>query len=61
MIVIAYRTGLSEVPRTCSECTCHWCHLPMCRSSRGGITDKMKKEYMGKRHKECPLIRLEEK
>lgn len=45
-------------PSSCLNCPCNWCSLPMCCNSRGGVTDRIKKAYLTKRHKDCPLIKV---
>lgn len=46
---------LNKIPKSCAECTCYWCDLPLKRNARGGATDKIKKEYTDRRHAQCPL------
>lgn len=52
---IYYKTNLEKIPNSCKECPCHWCRLPMKTNSHGYYKDEIKKAYVEKRHKNCPL------
>ena len=56
---IAYLTNLREIPENCLDCDVIGCWLPL-KKSRSGITDIVKKEFLTKRHKECPLFEVKE-
>lgn len=53
--MLAYTFSGNELPVNCGICPCHWCSLPLV--SRG---DRVKKQYMDKRHKDCPLQVIKE-
>lgn len=57
--MIVYKTSLEEIPQNCNDCKCHWCRLPI-KSNNSGYTDEIKKAYLAKRHKDCPLREVEE-
>jgi hypothetical protein len=56
---ICYVTTMTELPANCLECTVFGCDLPN-RKNRSGVTDICKIAYRTKRHKDCPLIEVEE-
>lgn len=56
--MIVYKTEMETMPNNCMECDCVLCRLPLALTSRGGLTDRVKKEYTKKRHKACPLIEI---
>lgn len=58
--MLAYTFSGNELPVNCNICMCHWCSLPLKKNSRGGYTDSIKKQYTDKRHKDCPLMVIEE-
>lgn len=51
MAKIVYETGMKKMPDNCLECTMYQCNLATYRKN----TEKVKKPYLTKRHKECPL------
>lgn len=51
MTQVVYKTGMTELPKSCMECSIHICHLPY----KAKQADYMKKEYTRKRHPKCPL------
>ena len=53
--------NMESIPENCNDCKCHWCSLPV-KSNRSGNADEIKKVYMNKRHRNCPLreINVEE-
>ena len=53
MIVI--KTGLLNIPESCSNCPILSCHLP-CYANK---PDQIKMAYWKKRHKDCPLMVIE--
>lgn len=55
--MIVYKVSqLEKIPENCKECAFEICTLPE-KMNRPEI----KKEYFTKRHKNCPLMELEEK
>lgn len=51
MSKIYYDTGMKEMPKSCEECRVYSCNLPTMKNK----PEIVKKAYMNKRHKECPL------
>ena len=56
---IYYRTNKKEMPKSCRECQLPMCYLPQKQDSHGNIKDEIKKQYLDKRHKECPLVEID--
>lgn len=55
MLVYKIET-MNKIPDTCKDCKVQFCHLPL----KGGKLDaELKKEYLIKRHKKCPLMEIE--
>lgn len=52
-----YKVDMEKLPENCNECTFHFCRLPL---KNNKYEPELKKEYMTKRHKECPLKEIEE-
>lgn len=50
-IIFEYETHLKEIPPSCLECDILFCPLPICRSNN----EMIKKAYLNKRHRQCPL------
>ena len=53
---IVYETGMNKMPDNCCECMVYFCTLPM----RTDKPDCVKKPFMKKRHRNCPLVEVEE-
>lgn len=53
--MLAYTFSGDSLPVNCSICPCHWCSLPLVLNG-----DRVKKQYMSKRHRGCPLQVIEE-
>lgn len=56
--MILYPTKMENLPNSCLDCHCEWCSLPL-QKRRNDV--RLKKEYLSKRHKECPLIAIQNK
>lgn len=54
MAKIYYDTGMKELPKNCLECKMVSCNLPIMKNK----PDVVKKPYLNKRHKECPLVEV---
>jgi hypothetical protein len=54
---VYYETKMNEIPKTCYDCKCEWCGLPL-KNNR--YEPEIKKQYLSKRHKDCPLKAIEE-
>lgn len=54
--VIIWKTDLKELPTSCLHCNMYHCGLG---SSKADIS-KIKKAYTEKRHKDCPLVEVEQ-
>lgn len=52
--MIVYLTKLETIPVSCQACENYMCTLP-CKTNR---PDELKKQYLTKRHKDCPLYDL---
>lgn len=48
---IVYVTSMKKMPESCRECKMYGCSLPDNKTK----PDMIKKAYMNKRHKDCPL------
>lgn len=55
--MIVYKTELDKIPQNCKECKFIGCNLPMKQNT---YRDEIKKEYEKKRHKNCPLMEIEQ-
>lgn len=56
-IIFEYETYLKEIPISCLECPILHCPLPTCQSNQAMI----KKAYLNKRHRKCPLKVIQDK
>lgn len=56
-IIFEYETHLKEIPPSCIECIILHCPLPCCKSDNS----KIKKAYLNKRHRQCPLKVVKER
>lgn len=53
-----YKLNMEKMPENCKECKVQFCSLPL---KKNKYEPEIKKEYMTKRHKQCPLIAINEK
>lgn len=49
---IYFETKLTELPKTCLDCECHWCRKPCKKNS---YEPTIKTKYTKQRHEDCPL------
>lgn len=49
---VYYEIEVDEIPKSCLDCSCHWCNLPLRENCYELI---VKVEYRKHRHKDCPL------
>lgn len=46
--------AMDKMPESCKDCKAYFCSLPLKRGK-----PEIKKEYLTKRHKNCPLMEVE--
>lgn len=46
--------AMDKMPESCKDCKAYFCSLPLKRGK-----PEIKKEYLDKRHKNCPLMEVE--
>ena len=51
---VYYDTGMTELPSNCVECKMVLCNIPTKKSR----PEEIKKEYVTKRPKSCPLVEV---
>ena len=54
--MIYFKTGLKEIPANCMDCALQWCPYPV---KADGV--HIRKSCVTKRHKDCPLVVVEDK
>lgn len=55
---IVYKTNLTEIPKNCKDCKCFDCALAQKRTRLGNVTADIDEKYYDKRHKDCPLLEI---
>lgn len=55
--MIVYKTIMAEIPKSCGECWCEYCKLPMAPMT---TYRRVISRYLNERHEKCPLIEIKE-